>query len=396
MRKGKIIFHVDMNSFYASVEMAEHPELRGKPLAIAGKVEDRRGIVVTSSYEARAHGVKTTMQVWEAKRKCPGLIVKPPHFDLYRSVSRKLFALLRSYTDQVERVSIDEGYMDVTSLTEDRHPVQLAQAIQQQIKDQLALPCSIGIAPNKFMAKMASDMKKPMGITILRKREMHKTLWPLPVSEMHGVGKKTAEKLVNIGIKTIGDIAHYPKAAFVEQFGKYGERLHERANGYDPREVDPEAESEFKSISQSTTLPRDIQDEEEARLVLHRLAYRLSRKLKEKRSLAYQLSIAIRYSDWKNISRAKTVQQPLQTTEDIAQLAFQIFSTHWNGEPIRLLGITVQALEPVTKASKQLDLFTYEQDASKEPLFNVLQDLEDKYGSSVVRLGIDDKQEKGK
>ncbi|GGH79422.1 DNA polymerase-4 [Pullulanibacillus pueri] len=387
MNQSRVIFHIDMNSFYASVEMARHPELRGKPLAIAGKVEDRRGIVVTSSYEARAHGVKTTMQVWEARRKCPQLIVKTPDFDLYRKVSRQLFDLLRTYTEKVEKVSVDEGYMDVTALASRHHPVKLAQEIQQQVFHHLQLPSSIGIAPNKFMAKMASDMKKPMGITILRKREMNQTLWPLPVDEMHGVGQKTAEKLKKIGLQTIGDIAHYPKPAFIEQFGKYGEKLHDRANGIDEREVDPQSEHEFKSISQSITLPKDLTEEEEVQPVLRRLAARLERKLKEKKSMSYQLSLSIRYNNWRNVTRVQSVQQPLQTEEEIYQRAIAIFYQHWNGQPIRLLGITVQSLEPMNKATKQLDLFTYEKDAQKEPLYDTLYSLEKKFGPSAIHLG---------
>src|SRR5690625_3897264 len=178
-KRAKVIFHIDMNSFYASVEMAYHPRLKGKAIAIAGNVEERRGIIVTSSYEARAKGVKTTMHVWQAKKLCPNLEVLPPNFERYRAASQALFALLKSYTPLVEPISIDEGFIDATYyLNEGGHPLKLATDIQKRIKKELNLPCSLGIAPNKFLAKMASDMKKPNGITILRKRDLPKMLWP--------------------------------------------------------------------------------------------------------------------------------------------------------------------------------------------------------------------------
>ncbi|MFC4617918.1 DNA polymerase IV [Camelliibacillus cellulosilyticus] len=386
---SRVIFHIDMNCFYASVEAAHHPELRGKPLAIAGKVEDRRGIVVTSSYEARAKGVKTTMPVWQARKLCPDLIVKLPDFERYRRVSRELFQLLRSYTPLVEKVSIDEGYLDVTAQGLTQHPIKLAQTIQNHVKQALNLPSSIGIAPNKFLAKMASDMKKPMGLTVLRKRDLPTKLWPLPVGDMHGVGAKTAEKLNTMGVYTIGDLVQYPKVALMAALGQHGEKLHDRASGLDDRPVDPEAEATFKSMSQSTTLPRDAQSEDEARGVFKRLAARLAQKLKEKKSVAYQIAITIRYSDWQTITRAKTIRQPIQTEVEIFDNVMRLFHDHWDGRPIRLLGVGAQNLEDASMASKQLDLFTYEQDAKQEPLYEAIQRLEKKYGSTVVQKGAD-------
>ncbi|NAP00366.1 DNA polymerase IV, partial [Halomonas sp. MG34] len=200
--KGRVIFHIDMNCFYASVEAAYNPDLKGKALAIAGNPEERKGIVVTSSYEARAKGVKTTMTIWQAKRNCPELIVMRPNFERYRAASKALFRILSEITPDVQPVSIDEGYMDITHVTSDLTPLQIADSLQKRVLDELDLPCSIGIAPNKFLAKMASDMKKPLGITVLRKRELASTLWPLPIGEMYGVGEKTATKLIEKGIKT--------------------------------------------------------------------------------------------------------------------------------------------------------------------------------------------------
>ncbi|MDQ0976049.1 nucleotidyltransferase/DNA polymerase involved in DNA repair [Neobacillus niacini] len=227
-KKGRVILHVDMNSFYASVEMAYEPELKGKPVAIAGNVEERRGIIITCSYEARKFGVKTTMPLWEAKKLCPQLIIRKPNFDRYRTASIAMFEILRNYTELVEPVSIDEGYMDITDSFELGSPIEIAQSIQKRVLEQLDLPCSIGIAPNKFLAKTASDMKKPMGITILRKRDIPSVLWPLNTSEMHGVGKKTAEKLTTIGIHTIGELAAGNEIQLKSLLGINGIRIKEK------------------------------------------------------------------------------------------------------------------------------------------------------------------------
>ncbi|MFC7394788.1 DNA polymerase IV [Scopulibacillus cellulosilyticus] len=382
--RANIIFHIDMNSFYASVEIAHHPELKGKPLAIAGKVEDRRGIVVTSSYEARARGVKTTMPVWEAKRHCPELIVKQPNFPLYRETSRQLFQLLREVTPLVQKVSIDEGYMDVTEVAPKIHPVQLAKSIQQKVLDTLKVPSSIGIAPNKFLAKMASDMKKPLGITVLRKRDIQTKLWPLPVGDMHGIGSKTEDKLKRIGIHTIGDLAKSDKADIAQRFGLYGERLYQRANGIDNRIVDPEAEETFKSISQSTTLSEDTTSVAVVRQTLSILAEKIAERMRKKKVSAYQVTLSIRYHDWKNISRGQTVKQPIQTKDDIMIKVMPIFHEHWDGRPIRLLGITVQSFEELGQASKQLDLFSYEIDLRHEPLINTINQIESKFGEGII------------
>lgn len=197
------------------------------------------------------------MPLWQAKKLCPELIVKAPNFDQYRKASTRMFQILREYTSIVEPVSIDEGYLDITEYVTD-HPLKIAQSIQNRLLQEMNLPCSIGIAPNKFLAKMASDMKKPLGITILRKRDVQKILWPMPVSEMHGVGAKTAEKLHTIGMETIGDLAQGDEHQLQKLLGINGIRLKERANGIDHRRVDPESIYDFKSIGNSTTLPRDI------------------------------------------------------------------------------------------------------------------------------------------
>jgi DNA polymerase IV len=383
-KKGRVILHVDMNSFYASVEMAYDSELKGKPVAIAGNVEERRGIIITCSYEARKFGVKTTMPLWEAKKLCPQLVIRKPNFERYRTASIAMFEILRNYTEMVEPVSIDEGYLDITDSYELGSPIEIAQSIQKRVLEQLDLPCSIGIAPNKFLAKTASDMKKPMGITILRKRDIPSVLWPLNTSEMHGVGKKTAEKLTTIGIHTIGELAAGNEIQLKSLLGINGIRIKERANGIDHRPVDPEAVSDFKSIGNSTTLPKDTSNQQELYRVLETLAKTVSVRLKRKNVLATTLGITIRFKDRKTITRSKKLSNPIQQKEDIASMAKQIFIKEWNGNPVRLLGITSYDLVEQDFAFKQLDLFSFEKDAKKEPLLKTLTTLRDKYGKNII------------
>ncbi len=383
-KKGRVILHVDMNSFYASVEMAYDPELKGKPVAIAGNVEERRGIIITCSYEARKFGVKTTMPLWEAKKLCPQLVIRKPNFDRYRTASIAMFEILRNYTELVEPVSIDEGYLDITDSFEMGNPIEIAQSIQKRVLEQLDLPSSIGIAPNKFLAKTASDMKKPMGITILRKRDIPAVMWPLNTNEMHGVGKKTAEKLTTIGIHTIGELAAGNEIQLKSLLGINGIRIKERANGIDNRPVDPEAVSEFKSIGNSTTLPKDTSNQQELYRVLESLAETVSVRLKRKNVFAATVGITIRFKDRKTITRSKKLSNPIQQKEDIATQAKQIFLKHWNGDPIRLLGITGYDLVEQDLAFKQLDLFSYEKDAKNEPLLKTLSSLRDKYGKNII------------
>ncbi|WP_202406509.1 DNA polymerase IV [Virgibacillus salexigens] len=379
--KRRVIFHIDMNCFYASVEMAYNPELKGKPLAIAGNPEERRGIVVTSSYEARSKGVKTTMNLWEAKKRCPELIVMRPNFDRYRAASREIFKMLSDITPFVQPVSIDEGYMDITESGGDA--IKTAVQLQERILQELDLPCSIGIAPNKFLAKMASDMKKPQGITILRKREISSKLWPLPIHEMYGVGEKTATKLKGIDINTIGDLARKDVYSLKQVLGINGERLRNKANGIDTSPVDPDAVYEFKSIGNSKTLPFDTTDERELHSLIQQLSENVEKRMKRKQAVGRSVQLMIRFHDRKTITRSKKLGDYIETKEDIMMVAHELLQKHWNLEPIRLLGITVQDVEEKHSIIQQLDLFTYEKEASKEKLYETIDELTEKYGKNT-------------
>ncbi|MCP3025760.1 DNA polymerase IV [Halobacillus sp. A5] len=384
-KNGRVIFHVDMNSFYASVEMAFNPDLRGKPLAIAGNPEERRGIVVTSSYEARKFGVKTTMPVGEAKRLCPNLIVMRPTFDRYRAASKEMFKILADVTELVQPVSIDEGYLDITGCEAQGSPLEIAERIQLRIHKELDLPCSIGIAPNKFLAKMASDMKKPMGITVLRKRDLPTKMWVMPIEEMYGVGEKTAEKLRKIKVNTIGDLASHSSVELKQLLGVNGERLRNRANGIDQRPVDPEAVHEFKSIGTSTTLAQDTTDDVEIRSVFRKLVNKVEARMKNKNVVANNVQIMIRYHDRKTITRSKQQSEFLSSGDELFYVAMHLFDEHWNQQPVRLLGVTAQDLSEKSEATQQLDLFNFEQYASKEKLYKVMDSLTEKYGENTFR-----------
>lgn len=384
----RIIFHVDMNSFYASVEQSYNPELKGKPIAIAGNPKERRGIIVTSSYEARSKGVYTTMKVSEALRKCPELILLPPDFPKYREASKAMFQILKSYTTLIEPVSIDEGYMDVTEISKTRHPLELAKEIQLRIYNELDLPCSIGIAPNKFLAKTASDMKKPMGITVLRKRDVQDKLWSLPVIEMHGVGESTAHKLNSLNIFTIGDLAQAEEGLLKQHFGKIGPRLKNRANGIDDREVDPEAIYDTKSVGNSTTLPVDETDIRQIERIFNQLSGKVAERLDVKNLCGATISIQIRDCHWKNYSRSITLQNSIYEKEDIYQESIKLFHKAWDGTPIRLLGVTISNVINRKDIVEQLSIFNYEQYAMEEPIFDTINKLQKKFGEDIIQKGI--------
>lgn len=384
---GRIIFHVDMNSFYASVEAAHNPDLRGKPLAIAGNVEERKGIVVTSSYEARKMGVKTTMPLWEARKHCPELLVMPPNFPLYRQTSLQIFELLESYTPLVQPVSIDEGYLDITDDCKGTNPVSIAEEIQRRIFKEIGIPCSIGIAPNKFLAKMASDMKKPLGITILRKRQIDEILWPLDVGEMHGVGKKTKEKLKELNITTIGELAKANPVQLEIKLGINGKRLHERANGIDDRPVDPDAIDDFKSVGNSSTFPEDLVDRQRVFTALTNLSDSVAKRMEQKGVLSFNVQLTIRYSDRTTITRSRKLQNPISKSADILEAAKYLFSKNWSGQPIRLLGITGQQLVDRDEATVQLDLFSFEEDSKRADLYDTIGSIRKKFGESSLLKG---------
>lgn len=384
-RKRRIILHIDMNAFYCSVHAAEEPDVyKGKPTAVAGSVELRKGILVTSSYEARALGIRTGMTVRQALILCPELILISPNFDLYRKYSRGFLKIVGNYTPLVEAVSIDECFLDITGSSQFGTPIQIAETIAWRVKEELSLPCSIGIAPNKLLAKMASDMRKPDAITILRKREVPKLLWGKPCQTLYGIGSRTADKLLRLNIRTIGELAAADEKVLIERFGVYGAWMKRAANGSDDAPVEPLQEAP-KSIGHTTTLPADLIDREQYRRVLLNLAEQKTRRLRHQRMVCSTVQITIRDPDMRTISRSSTLSIPTEANEDVYRIACRLMDTHWKeGNPVRLLGITLQGLTQKKETPLQLDLFSYEENPKKERLMNAMDILRDKYGEDAV------------
>lgn len=372
-----------MNSFYASVEVTYNPKLKGKAIAVAGNPKERKGIIVTSSYEARKKGVKTTMPIWQAKKLCPELIVLPPNMERYQKASKQIFSILHDVTDLVEPISIDEGYMDVTNY--EGNPIKLAKKIQDEILNKLNLPCSIGIGPNKFLAKTASDMKKPLGITVLRIREIEQLIWPLEVGEMYGVGNKTTEKLNSVDIKTIGDLANADVYHLRQLLGINGERLKNRANGIDKRKVDPEAASEFQSIGNSRTLKEDTDDETVIYQWFLKLVTLVEARLKRREVMGKTVQLTLRYSDHKTVNRSRRLPKYTNSKEEILLVITDLFDEHWNEEPIRLIGVTVQDILYISEIHEQLSLFTYEESIKQKNLDETVAELSKKYGKNTFK-----------
>ena len=269
----KVVFLVDMNAFFISCEMTRNASLVGTPAAVAGDPKKRTGIILAANYEARVYGVKTAMVLHEALKLCPKIILVSPDHRFYQQKSDEVMDLLSEYTPLLEQNSIDEAWLDMTgSEGLFGQPVAAAKRIMNEIKDRLGLWCSIGISENKFLAKMAAEMKKPLGITELWKPDIPNKLWPLPIGEMYGVGSKTAEKLNRFGIKTIGNLATSDLRTLSRELGKMGNEIYLHANGIDNSPVLEHSENDIKSIGREKTLAKDISDIEEAKRVLMELA----------------------------------------------------------------------------------------------------------------------------
>lgn len=383
--KGRVIIHLDMNAFYCSVHEAEEPEYyKDKPTAVSGSVEQRKGIIVTCSYAARRKGVKTGMAVKQAMRICPELLLIKPDFNLYRKYSHGFMNIARQFTPLVEPVSIDECYMDITGSKLLGTPMEIAELLQRRIKSEWHLPCSIGLAPNKLLAKMASDMKKPMGLTVLRLRDVRNLLWDKPCGTLFGIGGKTAAKLEKMNIRTIGELAGTDEAQLIRQFGVMGAWMKSAAYGIDHSPVNPNRE-QSKSIGHTTTLPNDLTEQDDVFRVLLNLSDQTARRLRRQKLVASTVQITIRRPDMTTITRSHTLSAPTQSTDEINGEARKLFIRHWNrGDPIRLLGVTLQNLTPADETAVQLDLFNYEEQPRKEALTKTMDALRDRFGEDAV------------
>ncbi len=379
-----VYFHIDLNAFFASAEQLLNPDLKGKPIAVSGNT--RRSVISTASYEARAYGVHSAMPLNEALSLCKDLIICEPHYAWYKELSTSFMNIISSYTSEIEQASIDECYADMTEVIKRySKPLDLAFEIQKRIFNELKLPCSIGIGPNMFLAKMASDYKKPMGITVLRIREVETKLWPLPIGDMRGVGTKTVPYLLDLGIKTIGDLAKYEDIEELRSiFGKNTEQMIERAYGHDSREIVKEYDS--KSMGISETFDDDITDYEELRGLIRILCRRLSNRLKAEHKYGYSLSIRIKYADFHNVNRSIQLDKPIYKSDDLFVKSIDLFDSNWNNDPVRLLGIALSDFKEINE-SEQISIF----DDQKNDLNinSLLKELNHNLGSNELLLASD-------
>lgn len=354
------IIHVDMDAFYAGIEQRDRPELRGKPVVGGGNPEGR-GVVSTASYEARKFGIHSAMPAAQAKRLCPQAIFLRPNFEKYETVSQKIRSILHNYTDLIQPLALDEAYLDVTQnkLRID-DPVKLAQMIKQHIVALTQLTASAGVAPNKFLAKVASEMEKPNGLTVIHPDEAQVILHPLPVRKIPGVGPVTEEKLHQLGIKTCADLFSKTQEELIRHFGKFGLDLYEMARGIDESPV--ESAMAPKQIGSEETFERDLLDfklmEEKIRELTESVVSRLEQEVMRGKTV----TLKVKYEDFTQITRSKTLSQPTQTGHVIAEEAMLLLKnkTEAGRRKIRLLGVSVSGFEMRKKQeaqSPQPDLF---------------------------------------
>ncbi len=386
----KVIFLVDMNAFFISCEMTRNPSLVGIPAAVAGDPKRRTGIILAANYEARAQGVKTAMVNHEALKLCPKLTLVSPDHHFYGRKSEAVMHLLSNYTPDIEQNSIDEAWLDMTgSEGLFGKPLNAAQRIMDEIKDRLGLWCSIGIAENKFLAKMAAEMKKPLGITELWEKDIPERLWPLSVKEMYGVGAKTAEKLNRIGIKTIGELAKSDVSVIHQALGKVGDEIYWHANGIDHSIILARTEDDVKSIGREKTLPEDLTDIEKAKMILLELADDVGMTVRKQGKEGRTVHIRLKYSDFRSVTRQMTVAAT-SVTREIYQAGCSLLEQNWSaGRPVRLIGISVSGFHEHT-FSEQLSLFDQRQvnirsDKNKQ-IDKAMDKIRDKYGSEKITL----------
>lgn len=383
----RTILHLDLDAFYCAVEENENPSLRGKPFAVGGK-PTQRGVVSSCSYAARAFGVRSAMPMSRALRQCPQLEIVPARHQLYSQASKQVMEQLHELTSMVEQISIDEAFLDISELRDS--PGRTARGLQARIRDRLGLPSSIGIAPNKLVAKIANEVGKkaakkgqpPFALTIVPPEEEPNFLAPLPTEMLWGIGPKTAARLNDLGMRTIGDIASWPEEELIRLFGENGRDMARHARGQDERPV--RTEREIKSISQEVTFSHDIHEDKAIEKTLTKLSTKVGRRLREKTLAGTTVKLKIRWPDFTTLTRQVTLPNPTNQDSEIIEAALGLLrKIRKSGQTVRLIGVGVSGLgEPI----RQLEL--WEDGSQKElKLQEALDELKEKYGDKAIKRG---------
>lgn len=381
------ILHVDCNKFYASVECCLHPELRDKPVVVGGHEEARHGIVLTKNEIAARYAISTGETLWSARKKCPDLVVVPPHFSLYAKYSRMVRNILLEYTPLVEPFGLDESWMDITE--SHRDPVEVAEEIRNRIKTELGITVSIGVSFNKTFAKLGSDYKKPDAVTVFSKANYRQKVWPLPVGELLYVGRSTKAKLAERFIYTIGDVAKADPSLLHSLLGKWGPALHAVANGRDAQPVIPSEESaDSQSVSNGMTTPRDLTDNRDVQRVITVLAESVGRRLREQHLCGRTVELHLRDNRLATHTYRTTLDHPIQSTGDVVREAYALFCAvyHWK-HPLRSITVGVSGLD-TDDAPCQLDMTESAGRDKRERLDKAVDGLRERFGDTCIRRAI--------
>jgi DNA polymerase-4 len=380
------ILHIDMDAFFAAVEERDNPELRGKPVLVGGSATER-GVVSTANYIARKFGCHSAMPMATAVRLCPQAIVVKGRMSRYAEASRQIFDIMEQFTPLVEPLSIDEAFLDVTGCEKlFGSPVDIAREIKRQIREKTRLTASVGIAPNKFLAKLASDLEKPDGLVIVPENAIQEFLDPLPVSRLWGAGKATLPKFEKLHLRTFGDVRKLPLRELTRHFGSAGEHFYRFVRGIDDRPVVPE--SETKSISTETTFPVDIRDLPLLRSVLLDQTDHVTRRLRRHELLARTVTIKLRSPEFTTLTRSTTLASPTDRTDLFWQAVTTLFETWRKGRPfpVRLIGMGVSSLS--SHSGQQLLLFDREEDERHRHLDQAVDQIRDKFGFTAITRGL--------
>ena len=383
----RTILHLDLDAFFCAVEELDDPSLQGKPFAVGGHPE-KRGVVASCSYAARALGIHSAMPMKLAIRQCPGLLIVDPHFNRYSEVSQRVMENLNNLSPLVEQISIDEAFVDISDIHEPA--IQIAQQLQHKIWYELHMPCSIGIASNKLVAKIATEFGKktgrgpnyPRAITIVEAGRETEFMAPLPVAMLWGVGKKTESVLSNLGIHTIGDIAHWPESDLVSRFGKNGHDLSRHARGMDDRPV--VTEHEVKSVSQETTFSHDVNDDKIIESTLKSLSAQVGRTLRREKLAGKTIKLKLRWPDFTTLTRQTTLPVPTDQENVIFETALALLrQVRSPNRAVRLIGAGVSGLG---ESVHQMELWGQSNEKHRK-LQAVLDELQEKYGKKVIAKG---------